>query len=134
MTFVFIFCRKKTISEYARHVRLFIAHETKKNPGFRARHWMGFTSSNFCQLSDVSDYVPPGTGTSAATHKICAYKHLLSMIRAELLQQKGRGKALIVFFQPIILKHMQTFFISNLKHNNLMFFLPKVLCQTGRIA
>ncbi len=111
MTFVFIFCRKKTINEYARHVRLFIAHETKKNPGFRARHWMGFTSSNFCQLSDISDYVPPGTGTSAATHKICAYKHLLSMIRAELLQQKGRGKALLVFLSTSYIEAHADFFL-----------------------
>lgn len=121
MTISFFFCRSKTIREYSRHVRLFIAYETRKNPRFRARHWFGFASSNFAQLSDVSDYVPAGTGTSSAIHKICAYLHMVSWIRSELLKQKGQGKSVQVVYPGMFFVCFFIVLFSKVMHNNLLF-------------
>ena len=105
------FARKNTVKDYSRQLKTFIKMESEVNPDFRPRHWLAFGSSNFKPLGDVAEYMPQGTGKSLGTHKViekgwvffskfkrlmvfsklqvCAFKHLLRMIRKELVKVRG---------------------------------------------
>ena len=78
---------EKTIKDYTRLVVRFMEQQTKERPSFRARHWISFQSGNFMPLVGVGAWIPRGTKISNANKMVCAFKHLLAMIRANLTTQ-----------------------------------------------
>lgn len=85
------FAGEKTVRDYMRQIISFITAQVKERPGFQARHWLGFGSRNFMTLGNVGQWIPRETKSALAGHKICAYKHLLGMIRSELVKAGGRS-------------------------------------------
>lgn len=79
------FAQSKTIYEYVRHLKGFVAKQSAQREGFQARHWITFNSGNFTPLASIVEWIPPATGSATANHMICAYKHLLGLIRSNLL-------------------------------------------------
>lgn len=78
---------EKTINDYTRLVVRFMEQQTKERSSFRARHWISFQSGNFMPLVGVGAWIPRGTKISNANKMVCAFKHLLAMIRANLTTQ-----------------------------------------------
>ena len=80
---------EKTIDDYTRHLKEFISLQTRDKPGFLARHWVGFNSNHFTPLASVGDWIPRGDSQPTANKKICAFKHLVNLIRANLVAKGG---------------------------------------------
>ena len=80
---------EKTVRDYTRQLKRFIAAQLEERPGFKARHWMGFSSRNFTPLANVGEWIPRETKSAHAGQKINAYKHLVNMIRSSLVKMGG---------------------------------------------
>ena len=74
-----------TIKDYARHVGNFIEAQTAERVGFRARHWLSFHTENFMPIGFVGSWIPRATSKDTANQMICAFKHLLALVRSNLV-------------------------------------------------
>ena len=83
------YAKEKTVALYTSHVRNFIIQQMAQRLSFRARHWLRFDRGNFMQLAGVGGWIPRGTGISNGNQMICAYKHLLALIRHHLVQRSA---------------------------------------------
>ena len=85
------FAVEKTVKDYTRQIKRFIAAQLEERPGFRARHWMAFGSRNFAPLANVGEWIPRETKSASALQKINAYKQLQRMIRSSLMKTGGKS-------------------------------------------
>ena len=76
---------ENTVKDYARHVGKFIKAQTAERVGFRARHWLSFHTANFMPLEIVGSWIPRATSKHTANQMICAFKHLLALVRSNLV-------------------------------------------------
>ena len=68
------FAVPKTCKDYSRQVVRYIEAQAKEVAGFKARHWIRFSSANFMPLGNIADWIPRDTKRAHAQQKISAFK------------------------------------------------------------